>query len=207
MKHARMQRQLALPLAQKQEARKVALCGFCGKEFEQYRSTNKFCSEECQIKNRRQQTRIYPIVRKCKQCGKPFQIRTQADANRRYCSKKCSKRAHEKQVMDWKAENPNKHREYNQVRKIKNPGVWVGKFRDERRKAIALLGGKCIVCGVTNPNWLHIDYIPGTRNSRHRHPRHLAYIRKHLGEFRILCANHHYELTLTRKIEGTDITQ
>ena len=25
--------------------------------------------------------------------------------------------------------------------------------------------------------------------------------------FRILCANHHYELTLTGKIEGTDIVQ
>jgi hypothetical protein len=38
-------------------------------------------------------------------------------------------------------------------------------------------------------------------------PRLLAYIRKNKDNFRLLCANHHYELTLTGMIEGTDITQ
>jgi len=51
------------------------------------------------------------------------------------------------------------------------------------------------------------DRVAGTRGARYRHPRHWAYIKRHPDQFRILCANHHLELTLTHKIEGTDIIQ
>jgi hypothetical protein len=54
---------------------------------------------------------------------------------------------------------------------------------------------------------LHVDYIPTMRGSKFRHPRHLRWVMDHIQDFRILCANHHYELTLTGQIEGTDITQ
>lgn len=63
------------------------------------------------------------------------------------------------------------------------------------------------MCGVDNPFWLHVDYIPTSRGEQYRHPRHFKYVSEHLDDFRILCANHHYELTLTGRIEGTDITQ
>ena len=92
-------------------------------------------------------------------------------------------------------------------RAVKNPGMWREKHRAERSQAIALLGGGCVVCGVTNPNWLHIDYVPTTNGKPYRHPRHLKFIREHEADFRLLCANHHYELTLTGKIAGTPITQ
>lgn len=96
---------------------------------------------------------------------------------------------------------------YNKARLIKNPGAWRDKHRRERLEAIRLLGGKCVVCGAINPNWLHVDYVPTTNGKPYRHPRHLKYIREHLEDFRLLCANHHYELTLTGQIQGTEITQ
>jgi hypothetical protein len=97
--------------------------------------------------------------------------------------------------------------EVNRRRTARNPGMWAGKARAERLEEIRLLGGGCAVCGVTNPSWLHVDYIPTTNGKPYRHPRHLKYVREHLGDFRLLCANHHYELTLTGKIAGTTITQ
>jgi hypothetical protein len=96
---------------------------------------------------------------------------------------------------------------YNTKRITKDPAAWRRKSRDERIRCLALLGGKCIVCGVDNPLWLHLDYKTGSRGMRYRHPRHFAYVSQHLDEFQVLCANHHYELTLTGHIEGTDITQ
>lgn len=96
---------------------------------------------------------------------------------------------------------------YNAARVAKNPGANRDTYPSNRAAIIDLLGGRCIVCGVANPNWLHVDFIPTTRNTPYRHPRHLKYVKEHLDLFRLLCANHHYELTLTRKIEGTDITQ
>ena len=97
--------------------------------------------------------------------------------------------------------------QYNKNRTEKNPTIWQEKTRKERLEIIALLGGSCVVCAANNPNWLHVDYIPTTRGKPYRHPRHLRFVREHMNEFRLLCANHHYELTLTGKIEGTDITQ
>jgi len=47
----------------------------------------------------------------------------------------------------------------------------------------------------------------GSRELRYRHPRHLGFVMANLDAFRLLCANHHYELTLTGAIAGTDITQ
>jgi hypothetical protein len=148
-------------------------------------------------------------VRKCKRktCGNYFQVLTRADANRRYCSQACSKLAHAKIVRDWRKNHPDSMDAYNVNRLKKNPKAWVEKWQQERLEILALLGGKCIVCGVSNPFWLHVDYVPTTRGTPYRHPRNLGYIRRNKELFRLLCANHHYELTLTGSIEGTTITQ
>jgi hypothetical protein len=96
---------------------------------------------------------------------------------------------------------------YNANRVTKDPEVWRRKQSSERDHIVAMLGGRCVVCGVNNPLWLHVDYIAGSRGLKYRHPRHIAYVRDHQDEFRVLCANHHYELTLSGRIEGTNITQ
>ena len=134
-------------------------------------------------------------------------MRERSDANRQHCSKRCAKRHHTKTVGDWRKDHPNAMARYNQRRLAKTPGAWKEKARAGRLAIIALLDGHCVACRTSNPLWLHVDYIPTTRDKPFRHPRHLAYIRDHREDFRLLCANHHYELTLTGRIEGVDITQ
>lgn len=181
-------------------------CKYCSKEFNASRKDAFYCSDACGQMYRKHQG-PKKRQRACKECGTVFKLETRGDANRRYCSSQCAKRAYNKQQSVWHFENPHVMKEYNQNRIKKNPGAWKRKDRLGRAEAIRLLGGKCVVCGVDNPNWLHIDFVSGSRGLQYRHPRHIAYIREHLHEFRLLCANHHYELTLTGKIDGTDITQ
>ena len=181
----------------------VITCQFCGKEVEAERKTRKYCSALCASRSRTG----FPKERTCRQCGKVFQAETRGDANRQYCSQKCSKKANAKNIKGWVSEHPGVMKQYNENRLTRNPKAWNEKHEAERLAILGLLGGKCIVCGVTNPYWLHVDYIPTTRDKPHRHPRHLFYIREHKEDFRLLCANHHYELTLTGMIEGTDIVQ
>lgn len=182
---------------------KTMICQNCGITFEAQRKTRKFCTSACANRSTWRASK----VRNCLQCGNSFPLTSSADANRKYCSQKCSKKANTKRIKGWTEAHPEKQSEYRVNQKEKNPAIWREKHRSERLNAINLLGGKCLVCGVSKPNWLHIDYIPTTRGRPYRHPRHLKYIRDHANDFRLLCANHHYELTLTGKIEGTDITQ
>lgn len=109
--------------------------------------------------------------------------------------------------MTWHRLHPERVKEYHRTSKVRRPYVWRDRRRADRATILELLGGKCLVCGVVNPLWLHVDYIPTTKNERYRHSRTLKFTRENLTLFRILCANHHYELTLTGKIEGTDIVQ
>lgn len=181
----------------------VILCAGCGRETTAQRRTKRFCSTICAQRF----ARGWPKTRACRHCGAEFWIRERADANRQHCSKQCAKRANTKNIKGWLADNPDAMRRYNQTRLEKNPGAWREKSRADRVASLVLLGGQCVVCGIDNSRWLHIDFIPTTRDLRFRHPRHLAYIRAHPDQFRVLCANHHYELTLTGTIEGTAITQ
>jgi hypothetical protein len=181
----------------------IIRCEYCGKETEAQRKTKRFCSDSCA----QRQWRDFPKERPCRHCGKKFPIITRSDANRQHCSKACAKAHNAKRIGEWHVEHPGAMQQYNENRIQKHPDTWRNKTRGERLEIITLLGGKCIVCGITNVNWLHVDYIPTTRNTPYRHPRHLKYVREHLKEFRLLCANHHYELTLTGRIEGTEITQ
>lgn len=100
-------------------------------------------------------------------------------------------------------------RQYNKNREAKNPTVWKDKVANERSKIIDALGGKCCVenCNVENKNWLHVDYIPTMIGTGFRHPRHFKWVMDNLSDFRLLCANHHYELTITGRIQGSTITQ
>ena len=64
-------------------------------------------------------------------------------------------------------------------------------YRQEtRKKIIVLLGGKCVVCGESNPRYLQTDRIKGGRHSTS-----VRWIAQHIKEFQLLCANHHHEKT------------
>lgn len=180
-------------------------CGYC-KSPMQGRSDKKFCNPRCaqRHKNGRQEM---PFMRKCLVCDAEILISKPGDANRKYCSQKCAKKAYAKGIGIWKELNHEKIYFYQRNRVKKNADVWKEQARSERRKILEMLGGKCVVCGVENPLWLHVDYIPTNKNDPYRHPRTLKFTRENLHLFRILCANHHYELTLSGKIEGTEIVQ
>lgn len=182
------------------------VCEHCGTTYEGKRSWGKFCSAKCGDDHRNGLRFPKTTSRICKTCGEEFMLET-GDNNRRYCSKECSKKGQSKRVRIFNEKNPDAMKGYNKNRLAKNPDAWRDKNRRERAEALKLLGGKCIVCGVDNPHWLHLDYIPTSIGMRYRHSRSLKFIRENLSDFRILCANHHYELTLTGKIEGTDIIQ
>ena len=179
-------------------------CLYCGKEVEAIRPTRKkFCSLRCNFRY------IHHLSseRQCKLCGKTFPLVDASDNNRRYCSQACEKKAITKNTKAWWDAHPEANAIYQQRYLAKTPGAYRDKARRDRLEAIRILGGKCIICGGSNPSWLHVDYIPTTNGKPYRHPRHLKYIKDHISDFRLLCANHHYELTLTGKIVGTMITQ
>jgi len=178
-------------------------CQHCGKVFESQRRTRKFCSVTCANRS------IHAVVkeRNCRHCGAAFPVISSADANRQHCSRACAKNYNALRIHKWKEERPGYMKPYNETRKAKDPEINKRRAREQRAEILRLLGGACVVCGASNPNWLHVDYIPTQKDLRFRHPRHIKFVREHLSEFRILCANHHYELTLTGAIEGTDITQ
>ncbi len=178
-------------------------CEHCGKPFMAQRPTRRFCSVSCANRSEWSGSK----TRNCLQCGKSFPLRSAADANRKHCSRACAKKHNTKKIRTWQIEHPEKMEEYRKRRVAKNPGHNKERSRKYRLESIRLLGGCCCVCGVTNQNWLHVDYIPTNKASPYRHPRHLAFIKRHLADFRLLCANHHYELTLTGRIEGTEIVQ
>jgi hypothetical protein len=181
-------------------------CGYCGIDMRGCRRDKKFCSAKCAQRSRNGHQKM-PFNRNCRVCEHEFLVVTNADANRKYCSNNCAKRAYAKGIGIWKKLNPERVKQYQLERVKRNADVWKDQARSERRRILEMLGGKCIVCGVTNISWLHVDYIPTCRGRIYRHPRTLKYTAQNLHLFRLLCANHHYELTLTGKIEGTEIVQ
>jgi hypothetical protein len=178
-------------------------CAYCGTDVEAQRVTKRFCSTVCA----QRKARGWPQKRACRHCGREFEVRERADANRQHCSKECAKNHNAKRIRAWVAEHPESRKVYRANQLARDPEYERKRWQDRRGRIINLLGGKCIVCGVSNPHWLHVDFIPTGRDSEFRHPRHYKYVSEHLNLFRILCANHHYELTLTGRIEGTSITQ
>jgi len=184
----------------------VKHCLHCNAPMRGCRTDRNYCSESCRQRAAFGRPK-FPYARVCRTCFAEFSVATKADANRQYCCQACAKKGSQKSIKGWNEANPGEMKRYNQNRLAADPSVWQEKSRRERREILAMLGGKCIVCEASNPNWLHVDYIPTTRGKPHRHPRHLKYIKENIANFRLLCANHHYELTLTGAIEGTEILQ
>lgn len=180
-------------------------CSHCGQRGIAFHMRRKVCSVSCERKAR--WARTADKSRPCGECGTVFEIANRQDANRRYCSKQCAKRAHTKSIKKYEAKIPGFWQRINKKRLAANPGYWREKSAKDRLRILELLGGACVVCGVTRTCWLHVDYIPTTMGQPFRHPRGIAFIKTHREDFRILCANHHYELSLTGRIEGTDIRQ
>jgi len=170
------------------------------------RSNKTCCSPKCYQRHWYNRP-SFPFDRKCPVCGGSFTCKDRSDSNRKYCSQNCSRKASNKGIKKWMHLHPEKLKEYRTNQILKNPKYNALVRRAQRAKILEMLGGKCVVCGVDNPNWLHVDYIPTTRNEQFRHPRTLTFTRKNPHLFRILCANHHYELTLTGRIDGTEISQ
>lgn len=158
------------------------------------------------LKNRskREQPALKDPFRVCVVCKNDYKA---VSPLQKTCSLECRRIHYAPMQTKFKEMHPDAMKEYNKNRLAKNPNVWKDKQRRERNGILEALGGRCIVCGASNKNWLHVDYIPTMRNSKYRHPRHFKWVMENLKDFRILCANHHYELTITGKIEGTDISQ
>lgn len=157
------------------------------------------------IRKRAQPTLKDP-ERTCVVCGKSY---IAVAPLQKTCSKECRVIHYKPRQLAFKEANPEAWKKYAANRVKADPMVWRNKRLRDRTVSINALGGKCCVehCEVTNPNWLHIDYIPTMHGTGYRHPRHKRWILDHLQDFRLLCANHHYELTITGKIEGTSIFQ
>jgi predicted nucleic acid-binding Zn ribbon protein len=153
---------------------------------------------------KRMQPTIKDPERKCVICGHDYYA---VAPLQKTCSLPCRKILWEKNGHVFKERNPRKMQVYNATRLLKDPDTWSRKFKEERLVILQALGGKCIACDATNPNWLHVDYVPTMAGTGMRHPRHKKWVLDHISDFRILCANHHYELTITGKIEGTNIIQ
>ena len=76
----------------------------------------------------------------------------------------------------------------------------IAKSSQERQKRMRVellekLGNKCIICGETNQRYLHLDRVKGGY-----HHRTMYWVKKHITEFQILCANHHNEKTCYKEI-------
>lgn len=155
-------------------------------------------------KKQRPQPLVKDPNRVCSICNLPYMA---VAPMQKTCSKECRKTKDRIARKEYHKNNPEKHREYNAKRLTKDPNAWKDKWTKERLDILDALGGVCIVCGNDNPYHLHVDYIPTMVGTGYRHPRHRRWVLDHLSDFRILCANHHYELTLSGKIKGTTITQ
>lgn len=104
-----------------------------------------------------------------------------------------------KQKREWKLKN--------RERDLKNKREWYVKnrlkvnayFRESlkklRKECLGKLGEKCVICGEDNERYLHLDRIKGGAHSRQQY-----WIKNHLDEFQLLCANHHNEKTVYKEI-------
>lgn len=157
-------------------------------------------------KHKRSQPAVKDPDRNCVLCGAAY---IAVSPLQKTCSAECRKKHYKTLQTDFKLRHPDKQTEYNKNRKEKDPDVWRKKNRSERLEIIKALGGKCCVpeCTASNPFHFHFDYIPTMQGTGLRHPRHKAWVIENLKDFRLICANHHYELTITGKIQGTEITQ
>lgn len=159
-----------------------------------------------QFKSKRVQPVIKDPIRICTICSSEYKA---VAPLQKTCSKECRKSKNTTSRHAFHAENPDKQKEYYKNAVKRDPTLNIKRKKRDREEIIALLGGKCCVsyCEVCNPLHLHADYVPTMKNTGYRHPRHRKWMIDNIKDFRLLCANHHYELTITGSIERTNIKQ
>lgn len=143
-------------------------------------------------------------IRICIICGEEYEA---VSYLQKACSDKC-RLVKNKGLRDkFYFQNPDVRKKYTKNANIKDPDRYKKQRWNKRLELFKILGGGCIVCSHSNPLHLCIDYAPTMQGTGLRHPEHFAWIRDHKEDFRLLCANHHQELSTTGKIEGTNIVQ
>lgn len=153
---------------------------------------------------KRAQSTLKNPDRVCTVCDKPYKA---VAPLQKTCSKECRNIKNIRRNDSYGTKYTDRRDQYAKNRKKKNPDIWKDKNRKERMEIIEALGGECLACGHDNPLHLHIDYIPTMIGTGQRHPRHRRWMLDNLDKLRLLCANHHYELTTTGSIENTNIKQ
>lgn len=66
-------------------------------------------------------------------------------------------------------------------------------YSNQRKKLVNLLGGKCVVCGETEEDFLEFDHIKPVRGKREGNS--IMQVKKHPERFQLLCANCHRRKT------------
>lgn len=70
--------------------------------------------------------------------------------------------------------------------------------RESRQKAINILGGKCVVCGITDVRVLQIDHINGggwidiNKRKGSYYRRVVESVKNKENKYQLLCANHNW---------------
>lgn len=132
------------------------------------------------------------IEKTCTGCSetKPiteFHKQPRGRCQRMAACKVCQREAHRR----WRTENPETWK------KAKRKAQTDYRIR-LREKAVALLGGACAHCGITNLRVLEIDHICGGGGKESRRiGNHGVHLRVLAGEagYQLLCANCHVEKT------------
>lgn len=176
-------------------------CRNCGLPFTPKKPWQRYCSPRCKS-SFAFKGRYKPTKRTCRWCGASFTVRARSDANRQYCTPEHSAAAIAANLRGWREANPERVAAYKE--RVKGTDYWKQDAQRRKLQIIALFGGKCRVCPVNDPLHLELDLIQGNRahGFRHRHPKHLAYVKAHRELFQLLCANHHREKTTLGFIRG-----
>lgn len=138
-------------------------------------------------------------------------IRTPAERHQEYLRNKeswnrASKKWYQKNKVEVleklkkdREDRPEFHRERKRKWYEKNKETILAYHRKRqseiRDEIVGSLGGRCCICGEINRKWLHLDRIKGGP-----HDRTADWIKKHIKEFQVLCANHHNEKTCYKEI-------
>jgi hypothetical protein len=125
-------------------------------------------------------------------------IRNKATDNRR-CKEYYLKHKDEqhKKMKDYREAN---REQLNQDKKVwyEEKG-WINKTRKHeklREQAFAVLGGKCVVCGFSDPRALQIDHVNGNGCHESSQIGYYGILRKIIAgntkDYQLMCANHNW---------------
>lgn len=151
-----------------------------------------------------------PLIRKKKYHSDKEYRQKQLDANKEW--RKKNRKHHLENRRKWREKNREKIRKRarefyrkNRERLLKktkeyhqsHKDYYYRKYREWHKKLrselIKLLGGKCVVCGETNEDFLEFDHIKPLRGKRRGNI--LMEVKNNPELFQLLCANHHRRKT------------